>query len=379
MEYAIQKTMMVSSLMLFSVTSPASVLGDLAASMSPGTWAELNTEGFDEGTLLFTTDDQPGNTTYGRRIIDYAESAAWDPVSRQFFFVGGPHAYGWKFIIYKEETNTWREGPLPFDCQNYGFKSGKGCAGHGFDLNTINVAKGEFVWRYRKLAPEVMKFDISNETWSRFPMPPSNILSTWDAVNNQYGALEWFPERNGFFSVVGTRMFFYTESTDTWEKLSGVSLGNYHNFAEYSPVHKVMLFGGGNSGVPQNQELYKMDVDGSITKLNDAPGGAKIRITADSSSSNGTLIKSDPVSGKYIVLTINKKLYEYDVVSDIWKQLSDPPITSHAIATAIPEHGVIMYVSGDVIYLYKHEDCSSCAPLVPASTPGGLILEKTQN
>lgn len=110
--------------------------------------ATLETNGFDGGVLLRTTANYPGNISYSNRIIDYAESGAWDPNSRKFLFMSA---------------------------------------------------------------------------------------------------------------------------------------------TQYNPVHKIMLFGGGNDGGGKYRDLYKMDVNGVITKLKNSP--MNTWITAGKSSDNGTFGK----------------------------------------------------------------------------------------
>ena len=363
---------------LISVSSAANAtaLGDLAAKMTPGSWAKLETIGFDSGKILYTTGDYPGNISTSSRIIDYVESAAWDPNTRQFFHMSAPHNNAWKFIIYKDDTNTWETGPLPAECMKYGrFAVDKtSCGGHAFDLMTIDVSRGELIWRYATVSPRTFKYNIASKTWSLLPQVADKDLSSWTASYNKYGAMVYFPERNGIFSNVGKVMFFFHFDTGSWEKLPGVSpVGGYENFAEYNPVHKVIIFGGGNDGTNIHHELYKMDAIGKVTRLKDAP--IPLRITGGPSSV-GTLVTVDPVSGKYLILTSEKKLFEYDVIADSWKLMpTAAPITSNAVATPVNTYGVVMFVAAKAVYIYKHGECSSCKIPTPPVKPAGLKFD----
>src|SRR3989338_8681951 len=62
--------------------STTTALSTLAASMQPGTWAELNTQGFGQSLL----DDVNGSF-----IVQYTDDAQWDPIARQVYFIGASY------------------------------------------------------------------------------------------------------------------------------------------------------------------------------------------------------------------------------------------------------------------------------------------------
>jgi hypothetical protein len=115
----------------------ATALGDLAAQMAPGTWAPLSTVGFDSGAILEPCGD-------GSNIVEYADSATWDPISRQFLFLGNSHGtcYGSRFVIYRDSDNAWRTGPLPPGIQEFGEVA------HAYHHNTIDPATGDVYYRH---------------------------------------------------------------------------------------------------------------------------------------------------------------------------------------------------------------------------------------
>jgi hypothetical protein len=67
-------------------TAAATPLSELAASIEPGEWAQLETEG-----LLPVLAEQNGGATAS--ILPYAEDGVWDPTTGQFFFIGSDHIY----------------------------------------------------------------------------------------------------------------------------------------------------------------------------------------------------------------------------------------------------------------------------------------------
>jgi hypothetical protein len=322
-----------------AVLCRASVLGDLAASMKAGEWAELSTGGFT--VSLLTMGDESHN------IFQYTDDFTWDPVSRQILFVGNPHgpydAPG-KFVVYEEATNSWKAQPKNFSV-----------FWHAYDHNAINVSRREFYHRHNS---DVFRYRIDSKSWDALPDLPSNSVCC--------GALEWFPDLDRLVFVGGSNssgeIMLFNFSTNQWTRHSfRPVLGVYHHFAEYNPVHKVLVFGGGNS----NPAVYKMDAAGTVTRLKDAP-------TGDLGPAN-TTTTLDPVSGKYLVLDDNGAFYEFDVVNDAWKSLGtwNNVMTGaregagHLPATPISTHGVVMFAyynySSSKVWLYKHTEGGTAA------------------
>ena len=91
-------------LLISAVTCCATVLGDLAASLQPGEWAELNSNGFGYDLL---------DAGSAHHILEYTEDAKWDPVTKQFLCIGQGHYANLKFITYDDATNTWTNEPKP--------------------------------------------------------------------------------------------------------------------------------------------------------------------------------------------------------------------------------------------------------------------------
>lgn len=73
---------------------------NLAASLQPGECGELDTNGL-EAAL-----ENPGGSNH--TILAYSDGGAWNPGTRQFFYIGGDHMGGpQRFISYSADTNTW--------------------------------------------------------------------------------------------------------------------------------------------------------------------------------------------------------------------------------------------------------------------------------
>src|SRR2546421_1786995 len=117
-----------ASFRIHSASASSTPLGDLAASLQPGTWAELITNNI-APTLAFTGGDS--GMTFG-----FAEKGVWDGFSKQFVYIGGDHIPAPpacpRFVSYSESTNTWQilPNPLWFPCSGTGM--------HGYDHTAID-------------------------------------------------------------------------------------------------------------------------------------------------------------------------------------------------------------------------------------------------
>ena len=318
-----------AAISLLAMAQPvlATELSDLAESMSPGSFAKLETSGFRGGALLAPS----GAANY---ITMFADSAEWDPINRTVNFIGASHSSPRAtFIQYSDDTNSWTTLSHPVHDEI-----------HGYDHNAINTRTGDFFHRPFN-GPEIFQYSPSRNSWTEFNLPSSGYQIT--------GALEYFPEMDRLVYVDSALGVWARDlQAGRWERLSNaLPMGNYHTFMEYNPVHGVMLFGGGQG----DKTVYKMDAAGNIERQGNAPVGLGV-------GTNESRISVDPISGDYIVLRSNQRMYSYDVINDDWTELSvqypsgNP--TDGTIEASITDYGVIMYIHYDydksAIYLYKH-------------------------
>ena len=93
------------AIFFISQNARATVLGDLAASMQPGDWAEVtNMNGFNVGNGDMFGSQQGTMLS----ILEYCDKAVWDPIGKQFLFLGAAHSGGERrFVRYDDATNTW--------------------------------------------------------------------------------------------------------------------------------------------------------------------------------------------------------------------------------------------------------------------------------
>src|SRR2546425_1150953 len=86
-----------------NTSAAQSALGNLVASMQPGTWAQLTTNNINP-----TLTDPNG---VSKVIFPYAEYLKWDHVGHRLYYLGGDH-YGtgtpvMRHVQYDETTNSW--------------------------------------------------------------------------------------------------------------------------------------------------------------------------------------------------------------------------------------------------------------------------------
>ena len=326
-----------------SPSAPSTAMGRLAAEMKPGTWSELKTQGIVEALRA---------TGASGAIFGYSEGGAWDPATRRFLYVGGDHNGIARFVAYSADDNTWRILPQP------GW-IGQGTM-HGYDHNAVDPAHRAFYhFPFGDKSRIARRYDLAKNEWTDLPkLEPSEYLAC--AVG-----LAYFPELESLIVANGGggkgSIHAFRPRTGQWSTLArDLPMGTYHNFAEYNPVRKTILFGGGNG----NTDLYRLDASGKVTPLAKAPIGLGVM---------QSIVTIDPVGGDYLILGKNGEFYAYDILADTWKEIKGPvpvlaPVRTpdnkiwHTNAAPVDTYGVTMFVkyysrepnSEAWVYLYKH-------------------------
>ena len=333
-------------------SAQASALSDLAASMAPGTWAELTTNNI----AVLNQSGTDGN------IIPYGADAAWDPNSRKLLYVGNDHidsvvSQANRFVIYNADNNTWQNmSPPPW--------STPGVTDHGYYHHGVDPATGMIYRRGGKSSTVFHKYNVTSNTWTA--LPAHSLIASSSAC---CAGVDYFPELGGLVlvqggDVGGGKVLLFRNSTQQWSTIAqnlAPMTGGTFTLGVYNPVHKVMVFG-------QSGAFYKMDSSGNVTRLANSPlsfydgGGFLGNLTVD------------PVSGKYIFLTTTgRQLYAYDVAADTWQSqgsVNMPNLSNNSvISTPVSNYGVIMFVACQAVncrvYLYKH--FSSITPSPPTA------------
>lgn len=346
-------------------------LQDLAATMKPGTWMELATNNINP-----TLSNTGGSSNF---IFGYTESINWDPISRKLFYAGMDHNQPEhiRFVSYDEATNSWQKltQPAAMACP-----SGSACTpSHGYDHHAIDPANRYYYFRYSYNGRVVHRYHIDTQTWTR--LTDNNVLN----YNQCCGGVDYFPELGGLvwvqggeFSTGNGGISHYSYATSNWSRIgasTGYPMGNKDNFAEYNPIHKVLVFGGGGT------RLYKLSAGGVVTALQNAPFVLGIQ---------NSIFTVDPVSGDYLVLNNARQFWKYSVTTDSWSQLAAPPSgvwntnsgVHGMVAGPLSTYGVTTVVtcrdsSGTncTMYLYKHggSPTTTVADTTAPSVPTTLV------
>ncbi len=322
----------VALLALSSGAFAQSALQTAASQLQPGQWVQFQTSGFNSALLSY-----PSN----RSALEYAESLKWDPVLKQMHFVGGGHYEATKHLVYSESSNSWESRAVPG-----GFFS---VPNHGYDHIGLNLATRTLYHRQFN-SPRIDSYDLDSRTWTKG--------ASFTSINPSYqvaAGVEWFPELGRVIYQDGDwGLLFYDPANNSWSKKSGplASTGPYHNFAEYSPRHKIVITGGGNG----SRAIYQIDQTGNVTRKSDAP--IALGITE-------SMFILEPVSGNFLVFHDNGA-YLYDPIADSWTSLPKPPFLTagldngvfNSVVGYIPEYGVIMVgkfnFDNSKVFLYKH-------------------------
>ncbi|HEU4621968.1 MAG TPA: hypothetical protein VFS42_07070 [Burkholderiaceae bacterium] len=348
-------------------SAQASSLSTAATQMQPGEWRVLNNAGDASGlsTNLLISCLSPPSGDCSDNVLNYADKAMWNPNARTLHFIGQGHGgKELKFLTYSEATNAWSREPKPYwDCS-----PAEGCYSlvHGYEHSTIDPVSGD-IYARKFNSNEVYRWTRTTATWSRLPSAPNDSIVV---------GLEYFPDAGGLVMVGAGYVHFWNKTTNTWSQLaSGLAMGQYHHVASYNAKHKVVIFGGGND----SPKLYRMDAQRTITPLRDAPEGVGIL---------DSVFTVDPASGKQLLLTSSRRMYEYDVPSNTWTQVSTSGMPSdffasnsysnailYRVAAPISTHGVILFIGYDPIktWIYKHAPGTVAAPdTTPPPAPTGL-------
>jgi hypothetical protein len=305
-------------------------LSELAASMSPGTVAELE-------TIMpagLWTSPPPSR---GLHIAGWTDDAHWDSASGQFLYMGLRQTR--QFIAYSEVTNEWRVIPLDPASDNPVFQQ---ATGHIYGTNAFDHERSRFYHHYRsyeELDGGISFFDVATERWTKLP-------------GNEHGGmcLEYFGAMDGLLVLErGHRLWFFHDERRVWEDLGETPVHGYHSMFRHNPFREEVLMAGGNE---TPNVVARLTRDGVVERLADSP--ARLTIGSDR-------VMVDPVSGRYLILASDedmpKRLFEFDSDLNEYRLVEGftYPFGTYAmpVMAFVPEYGVTMWAEKKV-FLYKH-------------------------
>jgi len=346
-------------------------LSKLAASMKPGTWAELKVQ-FPEKDIVKEYEDWPGHTvkisksifkspmvdggrnrggTGGLHIAGWTDDAFWDSRTGQLLYMGLRQTR--RFVAFSEEDNAWRSieldptGDNPVMLQKFG---------HIYGTSGFDPVRSRFYHSYRKyrlrgldLEGGISHYDVVAGKWTKLPKGIGGSMS-----------LEYFSAMDGLV-ILRKKMVFFSNEQKAWKPLdNGESpVDGYHSLFKHNPYCREVLMAGGNQSP---RTVARLTAEGKIERLKDSP--ERLSIGSDQ-------VTIDPLSGRYLIAKKKEKrkiLYEFDSRGNRYRLVTPfgegYPFGKYGmpVCAAIPEYGVTVWTQGGV-FLYKH-DVSADYPVV---------------
>jgi hypothetical protein len=262
-----------------------SALGELAASMEPGTFALLNQDGDASGYSWdgFLKGGGPDSAAVGS-IFGYAQKAAYDPVEDKVYFKGAPHYQGrrnfWAtHITYDVGRNRWTAvAPILAP------------VGHAYDSNAIDVGAREFYASATLANNKLRRFHLQTGQWTDMAQPESTRAPVGEP------SVEYFSERDELLMLQGSTLSCWKRTTDMWKRVAELD-GLYFRSAilRYNPVHQCVLIMGGadtnSKPAKRSRAVYKLAADGTVTRLKDGPASICVYV-------NQSLSAVDPAAAR---------------------------------------------------------------------------------
>jgi len=340
---------------LFSPShADAGELATAASQMRAGTWRQLSTN-----NMYGALGDSAGASG---NILTYSDNGVWYPGTKSFYFVGGDHNGVARFVRFQESTNTWSIMPQPSWIGSFTM--------HAYDHTAIDTSRGHIY--HRPFGQTVVRrYAISSRLWIDLP---TNFASE---SNLCCVGIDWFPGERDSLVWAGLELNEYTAASGWINRSTDLPMGNQHNFAEYNPVHEIVVFGGGYGD--NSNAVYRFDADGKIKRQDNAPIGLGIQ---------STIFTVDPVSGEYLVLTSAGEFWIYDVINDSWQMqpetpevIADLPYPGYRlnsiVATPISDFGVVMLAKCNqtdcTVWLYNHSPSKIVFDPTPPAAPSNLL------
>src|SRR5882724_1260291 len=376
-------------LLCFPALSRASSVSVLAASMTPGQWAELTPmTGWNNGVGPI---QDPASVN--DNINSFTDKTIWDSVTKKLFVFGQGHG-GTSYMrmsIYDAATNTWSSST---GTNAYASSYTQAECG-GWPCHTYNHFAGPrngklFYKAYSNRNIHV--YDIATDTWSNGSIPQLGLTTP-----NTSAQLDYFPERDSLIFVDGDwGIWEYTFSNNTWTNIQATTVGNFHpmgdyeNIGRYNPVRHTIFFGGGVvSGPGVCCKNYELTSGPGVINLADLPANYRL---ANSGVNGSGILAVDPASGKYIaflsdVNTSAGAVYVLDASNPANPWIlqpggsnppwfvgrNDAPVAGVVVAS-IPEYGVMIFVAENTnaskVYLYKFQ--AAVADTTPPTNVTGL-------
>jgi hypothetical protein len=343
-------------------TPGTSALSVLAQSMAPGSWAQLAVGG--QSAAIGSQGGSSGS------LIHFSNSMPWNSFNQSIEILASDHlgsSPGMTHVRYSEAANRFNVVQ--------GAPAVPGI-GHGYDHTSVNPHTGDVYHRlYSGFSGSITVYrkQSGGSSFSRLTSVNAQdqvaIGSCWWSGSftgaGAQGCLMIYNTGNCTGGSNDGQILAYNPLSNSWfynqqgKSPNYGSSATYHSVMEYSARKNVAVYGGGGDG---SRRLWRLNADGTHTNMPGLPSGIQVGVQ------EGNIV-CDPVSGNFLVLS-GRQLWELNPSgSGTWTQqtgsrtppsgVGNPGALDGVISCAIPEYGVIAYVtqtgpSGGTFYLYKH-------------------------
>jgi hypothetical protein len=345
-------------------SSQGSALSALAASMAPGTWAQLSVS--NQNALL-------GVGSISGTMVHYCNKMPWNPKSRKIEILAEDHNWGHvRYVQYDEATNQF-----VLVAADAGFGS---ATQHGYDHNVVNPYTGDYYYKRAQMSTTAGTLGASRKLLGASGFSPLPTAATnyeqiavgacwWSgsfAGAGSQGCFMVFNSGDSFGNANDGQIVAFDPLTNQWffnkhgmAPFYSVNGSTYHSVMEYSAKKNCAVYGGGNE---QPNKLWRLNADGSYTAMPNVPSGKAVGIQRGN-------LAVDPVTGNFLLLS-SRELWQLDPSgAGTWTQLTGtrtppagvgvPNAPDGVISTSIPEYGVVAYITqtestGGTFFVYKH-------------------------
>lgn len=141
-------------------------------------------------------------------------------------------------------------------------------------------------------------------------------------------------------SDAGSHAEAFDPSADSWRRLpDGPAIPDGASSAWTGS--DIVLFGGGSSGAPSNQQAWALDPVGEWRRLADAPVGMNLSDAVWTGTD--VVVVGSAVDRMHVASTATAQAEAYDPASDRWSQLPPPPISAQTASVAYVDQHLVAW------------------------------------
>lgn len=364
---AVMLLIFTSTFTFMPIVASATVLSDMAASLAPGQWAELQTP-TGIGAAL------GANGSSGHKLT-YATVGGWNPINKRIYFCGMDHENAHQACMtYNDATHTWSILPTQPP-----WAGGTTPPYHGYDHNVVD-ANGQVFYHRPYINKSVFKCNIGSDpnctSWS-VAFTDSDMAG--DLSGHAFAPWRGANGRMVYYSIYNSSSSIVKE----WDPSTGTSTA-------IGTIPKSGTYGGivveCSQSIPyicylatDSTTLYTLNASGVLTARPAAPC---------SMHWNSSVSTVDPATGRLLTFCPGS-LHEFNPDANTWRQVSGATPADQfvnqwsngALVVPIPTYNVIIVIGANYgtadstkkMWVYKHTATPTGSTDTQAPTiPGNL-------